>query len=155
MALACFKTYDIRGRLGSEINEDISYRIGRAFGLVTKAKSVVIGGDARATSPALAKALSNGLRDSGVNVIDLGLAGTEEIYFATSNLDCDGGIVITASHNPIDYNGMKLVARNSKPISRNSGLNEIEQLTETQPWLVDKSSAAVAAISATLISMLT
>ncbi|MCG7531321.1 phosphomannomutase CpsG [Psychrobium sp. MM17-31] len=142
MALACFKTYDIRGRLGSELNEDISYRIGRAFGLVTKAKSVVIGGDARATSPALAIALSNGLRDSGVNVIDLGLAGTEEIYFATSNLDCDGGIVITASHNPIDYNGMKLVVRNSKPISRNSGLNEIEQLTETQPWLIDKSSAA-------------
>ncbi|MGB1297134.1 MAG: phosphomannomutase CpsG [Psychrobium sp.] len=142
MALACFKTYDIRGRLGSEINEDISYRIGRAFGLVTKAKSVVIGGDARATSPMLTKALSNGLRDSGINVIDLGLAGTEEIYFATSNLDCDGGIVVTASHNPIDYNGMKLVARDSKPISRNSGLNEIEQLAECQPWLEEKSSAA-------------
>lgn len=135
--MACFKTYDIRGRLDEEINEDISYRIGRAFALVTEAKTVVIGGDARETSPLLTAALANGLQDSGVNVIDLGLVGTEEIYFATSNLDTDGGIVVTASHNPIDYNGMKLVGRNSKPISRTSGLNDIEKLVETQPWLSD------------------
>ena len=89
--MSCFKTYDIRGRLGDEINDDIAYRIGRAFGLVTAAKSVVIGGDARATSPLLTTALAKGLQDSGVNVFDLGLAGTEEIYFATSNLNMDGG----------------------------------------------------------------
>lgn len=135
MSLACFKRYDIRGRLGDEINEDIAYRIGRAYGLVTRAKNVVVGGDARATSNALKTALSNGLRDAQVNVVDLGLIGTEEIYFATSDLAMDGGIVVTASHNPIDYNGMKLVSAHSKPISRTSGLDEIEQLTETQPWL--------------------
>lgn len=137
MTMACFKTYDIRGRLGDEINDDIAYRIGRAFGLVTAAKSVVVGGDARETSPSLTAALANGLQDSGVNVFDLGLAGTEEIYFATSNLNMDGGIVVTASHNPIDYNGMKLVGKNSKPISRTSGLNDIEKLVETQPWRSD------------------
>jgi phosphomannomutase len=135
MSLACFKSYDVRGRLGDEINEDIAYRIGRAYGLVTKAKNVVVGGDARATSDALKMALSNGLRDAGVNVVDLGLVGTEEIYFATSDLNMDGGIVVTASHNPIDYNGMKLVSANSKPISRSSGLDEIEKWTESQPWL--------------------
>ena len=134
MSLACFKTYDIRGRLVDEINDDIAYRIGRAYGLVTNAQNVVVGGDARATSEALKIALSNGLRDSGVNVIDLGLIGTEEIYFATSDLHMDGGIVVTASHNPIDYNGMKLVGANSKPISRTSGLNDIEILAESQPW---------------------
>jgi len=135
MTLACFKTYDIRGRLGDEINEDIAYRIGRAYTMVIDAKNVVIGGDARATSEALKHALSNGLRDGGVNVVDLGMVGTEEIYFATSDLNMDGGIVVTASHNPIDYNGMKLVSANSKPISRSSGLDEIEQLTQAQPWL--------------------
>jgi len=135
MTLACFKTYDIRGRLGEEINEDIAYRIGRAYAMVLDAKKVVVGGDARATSEALKHALSNGLRDGGVNVVDLGLVGTEEIYFATSDLNMDGGIVVTASHNPIDYNGMKLVSANSKPISRSSGLDEIEQLTQAQPWL--------------------
>ena len=140
--MACFKSYDIRGRLGEEINEDISYRIGRAFALVTKARIVVMGGDARETSPLLTAALANGLQDSGVNVIDLGLVGTEEIYFATSNLNTDGGIVVTASHNPIDYNGMKLVGKNSKPISRTSGLNEIEQLVMTQPWLTESNSIA-------------
>lgn len=135
--MSCFKTYDIRGRLGDEINDDIAYRIGRAFGLVTAAKSVVIGGDARATSPSLTTALAKGLQDSGVNVFDLGLAGTEEIYFATSNLNMDGGIIVTASHNPINYNGMKLVGKNSKPISRTSGLTEIEKLVEKQPWRSD------------------
>ena len=144
MSLACFKRYDVRGRLGDEINEDIAYRIGRAYGLVTKAKNVVVGGDARATSDALKMALSNGLRDAGVNVVDLGLVGTEEIYFATSDLNMDGGIVVTASHNPIDYNGMKLVSANSKPISRNSGLDKIEKVTESQPWLNTPLSANLA-----------
>ncbi|WP_310070812.1 MULTISPECIES: phosphomannomutase CpsG [Cellvibrio] len=130
MTLTCFKAYDIRGKLGDELNEDIVYRIGRAYAQFLKPKSVVVGGDVRLTSKTLKNALSNGLRDEGVDVIDIGMTGTEEIYFATSYLKTDGGIEITASHNPIDYNGMKLVRANSKPISGDTGLNDIKRLAE-------------------------
>ncbi|MDF3012047.1 MAG: phosphomannomutase [Cellvibrio sp.] len=130
MSLTCFKAYDIRGKLGEELNEDIVYRIGRAYAQFLQPKSVVVGGDVRLTSKTLKTALSNGLRDEGVDVIDIGMAGTEEIYFATSYLKTDGGIEITASHNPIDYNGMKLVRANSKPISGDTGLNDIRRLAE-------------------------
>jgi phosphomannomutase len=132
--LTCFKAYDIRGKLGSELNEDIAYRIGRAFAQHTKAKQVVVGGDIRLTSEELKLALANGLMDGGTNVIDLGLCGTEHIYFATSHLGCDGGIVVTASHNPIDYNGMKLVRENSKPISGDTGLFDIQALAENNDF---------------------
>jgi len=128
--LTCFKAYDIRGKLGEELNTDIAYRIGRAFAHHTKAKKVVIGGDVRLTSEELKLALANGLMDGGTNVVDLGLCGTEHIYFATSHLNCDGGIVVTASHNPTDYNGLKLVRENSKPISGDTGLFEIKALAE-------------------------
>ncbi|CAG74349.1 phosphomannomutase [Pectobacterium atrosepticum SCRI1043] len=128
--LTCFKAYDIRGRLGDELNEDIAYRIGRAYGQFTRAKNVVVGGDVRLTSESLKLALSNGLRDAGTNVLDIGLAGTEEIYFATHHLGIDGGIEVTASHNPIDYNGMKLVCKGAKPISGDSGLRDIQVLAE-------------------------
>jgi len=128
--LTCFKAYDIRGKLGEELNTDIAYRIGRAFAQHTKAKQVVVGGDIRLTSEELKLALANGLMDGGTNVIDLGLCGTEHIYFATSHLQCDGGIVVTASHNPIDYNGMKLVREHSKPISGDTGLLDIKALAE-------------------------
>jgi phosphomannomutase len=130
MTLTCFKAYDIRGKLGEELNEDIVYRIGRAYAQYLKPKTVVVGGDVRLTSKTLKTALSNGLRDEGVDVIDIGMAGTEEIYFATSYLKTDGGIEVTASHNPIDYNGMKLVRANSKPISGDTGLNDIRRLAE-------------------------
>jgi phosphomannomutase len=126
MTLTCFKAYDIRGKLGDELNEDIVYRIGRAYAQFLQPKSIVVGGDVRLTSKALKHALSNGLRDEGVDVIDIGMTGTEEIYFATSYLKTDGGIEITASHNPIDYNGMKLVRANSRPISGDTGLNDIK-----------------------------
>jgi len=128
--LSCFKAYDIRGKLGEELNTDIAYRIGRAFSQHTKAKQVVVGGDIRLTSEELKLALANGLMDGGTDVIDLGLCGTEHIYFATSHLQCDGGIIVTASHNPIDYNGMKLVRENSKPISGDTGLLDIKALAE-------------------------
>jgi len=128
--LKCFKAYDIRGRLGDELNEDIAYRIGRAYGEFLKPKTMVVGGDVRLTSESLKQALANGLRDSGTNVIDIGLSGTEEIYFATSYLNVDGGIEVTASHNPMDYNGMKLVRENSKPISGDTGLHDINTLAE-------------------------
>ncbi|MGO0308642.1 phosphomannomutase CpsG [Endozoicomonas acroporae] len=128
--LPCFKAYDIRGRLPDELNEDIAYRIGRAYGEYLKPKDVVVGGDSRLTSEALKHSLSEGLRDAGVNVLDIGLSGTEEIYFATFHLGVDGGVQVTASHNPIDYNGMKLVQAGAQPISGDNGLREIQQLAE-------------------------
>lgn len=107
--LTCFKAYDIRGKLGEELNEDIARRIGRAYGEFLKPKTIVLGGDVRLTSETLKLALAKGLQDAGVDVLDIGMSGTEEIYFATFHLGVDGGIEVTASHNPMDYNGMKLV----------------------------------------------
>jgi phosphomannomutase len=130
MNLTCFKAYDIRGKLGEELNADIVYRIGRAYAVYLKPKSVVVGGDVRLTSNELKNAFAQGLRDEGVDVIDIGMCGTEEIYFATSHLKTDGGCVITASHNPIDYNGLKMVRAGSQPISGDTGLNEIKRLAE-------------------------
>lgn len=133
--LTAFKAYDIRGKLGTELNIDIVYRIGRAFGqflapTVSESKTVVVGGDVRLTSEELKLALANGLLDAGVDVIDIGMTGTEEIYFATKQLGVDGGVEVTASHNPMDYNGMKLVRKDSKPISGDTGLREIQTLAE-------------------------
>ena len=128
--LTCFKAYDIRGKLGTQLNEDIAYRIGRAYGEYLQAKKVVVGSDVRLTSESLKMALAKGLQDAGVDVIDIGQVGTEEVYFATFYLGVDGGIEVTASHNPIDYNGMKLVRENAKPISGDTGLNEIRALAE-------------------------
>ena len=124
--LTCFKAYDIRGKLGDELNDDIAYRIGRAFAQHLGAKTVVVGGDVRLTTESLKSALAEGLMDGGADVLDLGLCGTEHIYFATSHLACDGGICVTASHNPINYNGMKLVRSGSRPISGDSGLFDIK-----------------------------
>lgn len=128
--LSCFKAYDIRGRLGDELNEDIAYRIGRAYGEFEKPKKVVVGGDVRLTSESLKLALSHGLQDAGVDILDIGLSGTEEIYFSTFHLGVDGGVEVTASHNPIDYNGMKLVRKNACPISGDTGLRDIQRLAE-------------------------
>ncbi|HDK6048849.1 TPA: phosphomannomutase CpsG [Klebsiella variicola] len=128
--LKCFKAYDIRGKLGEELNEEIAYRIGRAYGEYLKPKQMVLGGDVRLTSEGLKLALAKGLQDAGTDVLDIGLAGTEEIYFATSHLNVDGGIEVTASHNPLDYNGMKLVREQSKPISGDTGLRDIQKLAE-------------------------
>ena len=129
--MTCFKAYDIRGRLGEEINEDVAYRIGRAFGEFLGAKRVAIGCDVRLSSPLLKAAVASGLMDSGADVIDLGMTGTEEVYFAAFHLDVDGAIEVTASHNPLDYNGMKLVGRGAKPISNDSGLRQIREIAET------------------------
>ena len=128
--LTCFKAYDIRGQIGVELTDEIAYRIGRAYAEFIKPKSVVLGSDVRPTSEALKNALSEGIRDWGSDVIDIGMVGTEQVYFATSFLSADGGIEVTASHNPIDYNGMKLVRENSRPISSDTGLLEIKALAE-------------------------
>ena len=139
--LTCFKAYDIRGQLGTELNEDIAYRIGRAFAEFLKPKNVVLGGDVRLTSEELKQALANGIRDTGADVIDIGVVGTEEIYFATSYLETDGGIEVTASHNPLDYNGMKPVREHSKPISSDTGLLEIKAMAEANNFSAVNESA--------------
>jgi len=128
--LTCFKAYDIRGCLPTEINEDIAWRIGRACGEFLGVCEVVVGHDIRLSGPALSAAVARGLNDAGADVIDIGLCGTEEVYFATSHLRAGGGIMITASHNPADYNGMKLVRAQSRPISGDTGLGEIRRRTE-------------------------
>ena len=129
--LTCFKAYDIRGKLGTELNNDIAYKIGRAYGQIYQPKTVVVGCDVRLTSEELKQATIRGLNDAGVNVLDLGMTGTEEVYFGAFHLDVQGGIEITASHNPMDYNGMKLVRENARPISADTGLKEIQTLAET------------------------
>ena len=132
--LTCFKAYDIRGQLGTELTEEIAYRIGRAYAEFIKPKNVVLGGDVRLTSERLKNALCEGIRDAGSDVIDIGMVGTEQVYFATSFLNADGGIEVTASHNPIDYNGMKLVRANSRPVSSDTGLLEIKALAEANKF---------------------
>ncbi|HDW0271299.1 TPA: phosphomannomutase CpsG, partial [Enterobacter asburiae] len=132
--LTCFKAYDIRGKLGEELNEDIAWRIGRAYGEYLKPQTIVLGGDVRLTSESLKLALAKGLQDAGVDVLDIGLSGTEEIYFATFHLGVDGGIEVTASHNPMDYNGMKLVRKGARPISGDTGLRDVQRLAEANDF---------------------
>jgi phosphomannomutase len=125
-ALPAFKAYDVRGRVPNELNEDLAWRIGQAYAEQFMPKNVVIGRDVRISSAPLAEALSNGLRQAGVDVFDIGLCGTEEVYFSTVHLDAGGGIMVTASHNPPDYNGLKFVRRGAKPVSADTGLKELE-----------------------------
>lgn len=129
--ITCFKAYDIRGELLTQLTESVAYRIGRAFAEELQARTVVIGGDVRKTSKPLKLALAAGLIDGGAKVSDLGMCGTEEIYFATKHLGVDGGIEVTASHNPINYNGLKLVKAGSIPISGDSGLFAIRDRAQS------------------------
>lgn len=126
----CFKAYDIRGQIPNELNADIAYRIGNAMVEFLDAKRVVIGRDIRLSSEEFMQAVSRGIREAGAEVLDIGLGGTEMVYFATSHLNADGGIMITASHNPADYNGLKLVREDSRPISGDTGLKDIRKLAE-------------------------
>ncbi|MCK4425931.1 MAG: phosphomannomutase, partial [Deltaproteobacteria bacterium] len=128
--LVCFMAYDIRGRIPDQLNEGIAFRIGRSYAEFLKPKQIVVGRDVRLSSESLCDALSQGLMESGVNVFDIGLCGTEEIYFATFHHHLDGGIMVTASHNPRDFNGMKLVREGARPISGDTGLHEIRRLAE-------------------------
>lgn len=129
--LTCFKAYDIRGKLGTELNEEIAYKIGRAYGQIYQPQRVVVGCDVRLSSEALKQATIRGLNDAGVDVLDLGMTGTEEVYFGAFHLDVQGGIEVTASHNPMDYNGMKLVRENARPISADTGLKDIQALAQS------------------------
>lgn len=123
-----FKAYDIRGKVPSELNTDLAYKIGRAIASYLNADSIVIGRDVRKSSPELSEALEKGITDAGCNVIDLGLCGTEMIYFGTPFLNADGGVMITASHNPPEYNGLKFVKKGSVPMGYDSDLNIIEKM---------------------------
>ena len=131
MKLDCFKAYDIRGRLPDQLNEEIAGRIGRAFSACLQPRRTIVGRDVRLSSPALSDALVRGLCAGGSDVLDIGLCGTEEVYHAVAHHGADGGIMVTASHNPIDYNGMKLVREGARPISGDSGLQKIRALAES------------------------
>ncbi|MCL5125495.1 MAG: phosphomannomutase [Deltaproteobacteria bacterium] len=123
-----FKAYDIRGRIPDELNEEIAFKIGRAYATLLKPKRVCIGRDVRLSSLSLVTALAEGINSHGCDVMDIGLCPTEMVYFATSHLKLDGGIMVTASHNPMDYNGMKLIREDSKPISGDSGIKDIADM---------------------------
>ena len=138
-----FKAYDILGRLPDELNVDIAYRIGRAYARVVRPHRVVTGRDVRLSSAELQNALALGLIDQGVEVHDIGLCGTEEVYFATFEYDFDGGIMVTASHNPMDYNGMKLVREGSRPIGADTGLADIEALVAEDTEVCPEEQAAL------------
>ena len=147
MPLSFFKAYDVRGKLGSELNNNIAERIGRAYGQWLKPNTVVVGGDIRHSSMVLKATLVHGLRKEGVDVLDIGLCGTEEIYFATSHWNLDGGIMVTASHNPMDYNGMKFVREQSKPISGDTGLKAIADLVEADNFQDSKPTGSYRRVS--------
>ena len=133
--LPCFKAYDIRGKVPDELNPELAVKIGRSFAAVYNLKKVVVGYDIRLSSKDLVKALTSGLRDMGVDVLDLGLCGTEEIYHAAFSMEpsgVDGGVIVTASHNPADYNGMKFVIKGARPVTGESGLKEMSHLIITE-----------------------
>jgi phosphomannomutase len=127
-SLSCFKAYDIRGKVPEELDKDLAYKIGQAYAAIFKPKRIAVGHDIRLSGPALTTALADGLMDAGVDVVHLGMCGTEEIYFAAFHLEVDGGIIVTASHNPAEYNGMKLVRKGAVPVSGDTGLKDIERL---------------------------
>jgi len=133
--LTCFKAYDIRGEIGVNIDEGIAYLIGRAVAQHFGAQYVVIGFDARETSPAFAAAAARGAMDAGANVLDIGMAGTEEMYWAVTEFGACAGIEVTASHNPINYNGMKIVKTGSQPLDDAADFQIIKALAASQDWV--------------------
>ncbi|WP_305805627.1 phosphomannomutase [Stenotrophomonas sp. YIM B06876] len=143
MPLPAFKAYDIRGRVPDELNEDMARRIGVALAAELNPGNVVLGHDVRLTSPALQDALAAGLRGAGREVIDIGLCGTEEVYFQVDHLKAAGGVMVTASHNPMDYNGMKLVKEQARPISSDTGLFAISDAVEADQAPAAESTAGL------------
>src|ERR1700686_657992 len=139
--LRCFKAYDVRGRIPDELNDTLAYQIGQAYAAFVKPQRVAVGRDIRESSAHLRDSLTRGLTDSGVDVADIGLCGTEGVYFATFAEELDGGIMVTASHNPPDYNGMKFVREQSRPISSDTGLADMQALIE-KAQLPAKAAAA-------------
>ena len=145
--IQCFKAYDIRGRVPGELDADLAARIGRAFAEYLDARSVVVGRDVRLSGPSFAQAVSAGLAAGGAEVLDLGVCGTEEIYHAVNHLGCDGGVMVTASHNPPDYNGFKLVRAGARPLSEDTGLKEIARRALGDRRAAPSGAAAVRPVS--------
>src|SRR4051812_20059874 len=133
-AIIGFKAYDYRGRIPGELNPEVAYRVGRAYAEWLKPKRVIVGRDIRLSSNDICDALTRGLLESGVDVYDIGLCGTEMVYFATFSQAMDGGIMVTASHNPPDYNGMKFVREQSRPVSGDTGLKDIQRIAEANSF---------------------
>jgi phosphomannomutase len=129
---AVFKAYDVRGLYGSELDEDGAYRIGRAYAEVFEPRAIAVGRDMRLSSPSMTAAAIEGAADGGVDVLDLGLVGTEMVYHAVGSLSLDGGICVTASHNPAEYTGMKIVRRGALPVGGDSGLLDIRARAEAE-----------------------
>ena len=146
-ALTCFKAYDVRGELGVNFDIRIAYRIGRAVAQHFQAKNIVIGFDARETSPELAAATIRGICDTGSNVMSIGLAGTEEMYWAVTEFNACAGIQVTASHNPINYNGLKIVRSGSQPLDDQEDFQVIKKLAENQTWVKNFSKGSTKDIS--------
>ncbi len=134
-----FKAYDIRGKVPGDLNNDLAYKVGKAVVKYLDAKKVVIGRDVRKSSPELAEALTKGITENGADVYDLGLCGTEMIYFGTPHLDADAGVMITASHNPPEYNGLKFVKKGSVPMGYDSGLSDVEQMVLNEDYEMEVS----------------
>jgi phosphomannomutase len=141
--LSCFKAYDVRGRVPDDLNEDLAVKIGQAFATFLNASRVVVGYDIRLSSRDLVSALTQGLMTAGAEVLDIGLCGTEEVYYATGILDADGGIMVTASHNPAEYNGMKFVRSKARPISSDTGLTEIRKMVLDGSFLKGRAKGTV------------
>jgi phosphomannomutase len=136
ITIDCFKAYDIRGQIPNQLNADVAYRIGNATAEYLNADRIVVGRDIRLSSEELSNAVCRGITDAGAEVLDIGLGGTEMVYFATAELSADGGIMVTASHNPADYNGLKLVREEARPISGDTGLQDIRTLAEKDERLI-------------------
>ena len=141
--LTCFKAYDVRGELNVNFDAKIAYRIGRAVAQHFQASNIVIGFDARETSPELAAATMNGICDAGSNVMSIGMAGTGEMYWAVTVFDACAGIEITASHNPINYNGLKIVKSGSRPLDDKDDFQAIKLLAENQTWVDNLSKGSI------------
>jgi phosphomannomutase len=138
-----FKAYDIRGTAPNQINGDVAYHVGAALATYLKPKSVAVGRDMRRSSNELAEHLIRGLSDSGVDVFDLGLCSTDGLYYAVGSLDFDGGVMITASHNPKEYNGFKICRKMAEPLSGGEGLNQMLELIQTDTHLNKSPSPGV------------
>jgi phosphomannomutase len=144
--ITCFKAYDVRGRVPEDLDEQIAYRIGRAYAEVLSPRRVAVGRDIRLSSLRLVEAVERGLTESGVDVLDIGVGGTEMAYFATFHLELDGGIMVTASHNPPNYNGMKMVRERSRPISADTGLKDIRAIAERGDFKKPKRSGSLQSV---------
>ena len=146
--LTCFKAYDIRGELSKNFDADIAYRIGRAVAQHFQARKIVVGRDARETSPQLAEAVARGITDAGGDVLDLGLCGTEEMYWAVTQFSACAGIEVTASHNPINYNGMKIVKFGSQPLDDLNDFQKVRSIAESESWVQASIEGRIKDISA-------